>query len=103
MWLGKGYHGHGSDVLAGDGMQWSALSGKGVPPLPRSLHSAVLLKNKMYVFGGWIPVQGEDGSFPAHETEWKCSNSLACLNTGEGWVWSMKGGCGLGRVKCFEH
>ena len=64
-------------------MQWSAVSTQGPAPLPRSLHSAVLLKNRMYVFGGWVPVLAEDGSLPAHETEWKCSNSLACLNTGK--------------------
>ncbi len=63
-------------------MQWSSVTGKGLLPLPRSLHSAVLLKNKMFVFGGWVPVQSEDGQFPAHETEWKCCNSLACFNTG---------------------
>ena len=56
---------------------------KGPVPLPRSLHSAVMLKNKMFVFGGWVPVFGEDGRHPIHETEWKCTNSLACLNTGE--------------------
>ena len=37
----------------------------------------------MYVVGGWIPVVGPDGSLPTHEIEWKCTNSLACLNLGE--------------------
>ena len=30
-----------------------------------------------------MPVSTEDGSIPAHETEWKCTNSLACLNLGQ--------------------
>ena len=63
-------------------MQWSAISAQGSPPLPRSLHSAVLLKNKMIVFGGWVPVLTDEGTLPPHESEWKCSNSLACLNIG---------------------
>ena len=37
---------------------------------------------RMYVVGGWVPVVGEDGSIPTHETEWKCTNSLACFNLG---------------------
>ena len=67
----------------GKDMQWLSISCKGPPPLPRSLHTAVMLKNKMLVFGGWVPVPGKDGKYPMHETKWKCSNSLACLNTGE--------------------
>jgi host cell factor len=27
-----------------------------------------------------VPVLGEDGAVPTHETEWKCTNSLACFN-----------------------
>lgn len=65
-----------------DTMQWTTITPQGPAPLPRSLHSAVLLKNRLFVFGGWIPVLGEDGTLPAHESEWKCSNSLACLNIG---------------------
>ena len=67
----------------GEHIEWQNVECKGPVPLPRSLHSAVMLKNKMFVFGGWVPVFGEDGRHPIHETEWKCSNSLACLNTGE--------------------
>ena len=37
----------------------------------------------MYVVGGWVPVVGEDGNVPSHETEWKCTNTLACLNLGK--------------------
>ena len=63
-------------------MQWKAVLCEGPAPLPRSLHSAVMMKNKMFVFGGWVPVLSEDGGHPIHEIGWKCSNSLACLNTG---------------------
>ena len=36
----------------------------------------------MYVFGGWIPLAVDDGK-SSHEKEWKCTNSLACLNVGK--------------------
>ena len=73
------YH---SSFLA-DKMAWSPVATQGSVPLPRSLHSAVVIKNRMYSFGGWVPVLAEDGSLPVHETEWRCSNSIACLNLGE--------------------
>ena len=56
---------------------------QGPAPLPRSLHSAVVIKNRLFSFGGGVPVSAEDGSIPTHETEWKCTNSLSCLNLGE--------------------
>ena len=45
--------------------------------------SSVVIKNRLFSFGGWVPVSAEDGSLPTHETEWKCTNSLSCLNLGE--------------------
>ena len=48
---------------------------------------------RMYVAGGWLPVVGEDGAIPAQETEWKCSNSLSCLNLG--WFFFPSPSCGL--------
>ena len=37
----------------------------------------------MYIFGGWVPVNPEAvDSGPNTETEWKCTNNLACLNLG---------------------
>ena len=62
---------------------WTSVNMQGPTPLPRSLHTAVLIKNKVYSFGGWVPVVGEDGSIPDNETEWRCTNSLVCLNLGE--------------------
>ena len=26
---------------------------------------------------------GDDGAIPSHETEWKCTNTISCLNLGE--------------------
>jgi host cell factor len=65
-----------------DVMQWKCLEIEGVPPLPRSLHSSCLIKDRMFIFGGWVPVNTDqsNGPFPNTETEWRCTNSLACLN-----------------------
>lgn len=71
-----------------ESMHWSKPFVDGIPPLPRSLHSATLIGNKMYVFGGWVPLVidndnrsglgGQAGN--VHEKEWKCTNTLATLN-----------------------
>jgi host cell factor len=37
----------------------------------------------MYVFGGWVPLVLDDAKGDKHEKEWKCTNTLACLNLGE--------------------
>uniref|UniRef100_A0A182TEH8 Host cell factor Kelch-repeats domain-containing protein n=1 Tax=Anopheles melas TaxID=34690 RepID=A0A182TEH8_9DIPT len=34
----------------------------------------------MYVFGGWVPLVLDDVKVEKHEKEWKCTNTLACLN-----------------------
>lgn len=36
----------------------------------------------MYVFGGWVPLVMDEVKGMQHEKEWKCTNSLACLNLG---------------------
>ena len=41
-------------------MTWNEIRPVGPIPLPRSLHSAVLIKDCMYVFGGWVPLSPED-------------------------------------------
>ncbi|XP_065314161.1 host cell factor 2-like isoform X2 [Gordionus sp. m RMFG-2023] len=61
-------------------MQWIKPQLNGIPPLPRSLHSANLIGNKMFIFGGWVPLLQEDADSISHEKEWKCTNSLAVLN-----------------------
>ncbi|XP_072422618.1 host cell factor 1-like isoform X1 [Chiloscyllium punctatum] len=63
-----------------DTLTWNKPNVNGVSPLPRSLHSATVIGNKMYVFGGWVPLVMEDVKVATHEKEWKCTNTLACLN-----------------------
>ncbi|XP_049938757.1 host cell factor 1-like [Schistocerca serialis cubense] len=53
---------------------------RGVPPQPRSLHTAAVVGERMFIFGGWVPVSTNDGKAETPETEWKCSNSLVSLN-----------------------
>ncbi|KFP72794.1 Host cell factor 2, partial [Apaloderma vittatum] len=60
-------------------MTWSRPETKGTVPLPRSLHTANVIGNKMYVFGGWVP-QSAGGEISAHDGEWKCTGSFAYLN-----------------------
>lgn len=62
-----------------DSMTWTKPITKGRTPLPRSLHSATMVGNKMYVFGGWVPLVVND-SKAATEREWKCTNTLAVLD-----------------------
>ena len=64
-------------------MEWSKPTVSGPTPLPRSLHSATLIGKKMYVFGGWVPLVLDELKTTNHEKEWKCTNSLACLNLGK--------------------
>ncbi|XP_058838311.1 host cell factor isoform X2 [Topomyia yanbarensis] len=67
-------------LLDTDTMSWTRPRTSGPLPLPRSLHSSTLIGNRMYVFGGWVPLVMEDVKVEKHEKEWKCTNSLACLN-----------------------
>ncbi|XP_053378381.1 host cell factor 1-like isoform X2 [Mercenaria mercenaria] len=63
-----------------DSMTWTKPLVNGLPPLPRSLHSATVIGNRMFVFGGWVPLVMDDVKFATHEKEWKCTNTLASLN-----------------------
>ncbi|XP_041093071.1 LOW QUALITY PROTEIN: host cell factor 1-like [Polyodon spathula] len=63
-----------------DTLTWSKPTLSGTAPLPRSLHSTTTIGNKMHVFGGWVPLVMDDVKVATHEKEWKCTNSLACLN-----------------------
>ncbi|KAI1239230.1 Host cell factor 2, partial [Lamprotornis superbus] len=60
-------------------MTWSRPETKGTVPLPRSLHTANVIGNKMYVFGGWVP-QSTGGEISAPDGEWKCTGSFSYLN-----------------------
>uniref|UniRef100_A0A673GX83 Host cell factor 1 n=1 Tax=Sinocyclocheilus rhinocerous TaxID=307959 RepID=A0A673GX83_9TELE len=63
-----------------DTLTWNKPAVSGAAPLPRSLHSATTITNKMFVFGGWVPLVMDDVKVATHEKEWKCTNTLACLN-----------------------
>ncbi|XP_061662452.1 host cell factor 2 isoform X2 [Syngnathoides biaculeatus] len=60
-------------------MLWSTPETRGSVPLPRSLHSASVIGNKMFVFGGWIPVPESEKQNEAG-IKWICTNSLFALN-----------------------
>ena len=66
-----------------DNLLWSKPNVQGIPPLPRSLHSATVIGNRMFVFGGWVPLVMDDVKVATHEKEWKCTNTLASLNLGK--------------------
>ncbi|VDD74692.1 unnamed protein product [Mesocestoides corti] len=62
-----------------DTMTWIKPTVSGDPPAPRSLHSSTVIGNRMFVFGGWVPLVIDDMKTTA-EKEWKCTNTLASLN-----------------------
>ncbi|KAI1715473.1 host cell factor 1 [Ditylenchus destructor] len=62
-------------------MSWSNPIPAGVPPRPRSLHTSNVINNRMFVFGGWVPIMtGDKVDEEDRIAEWRCSNSLAILN-----------------------
>ncbi|XP_059101619.1 host cell factor 2 isoform X4 [Peromyscus eremicus] len=61
-------------------MSWSQPETKGTVPLPRSLHTASVIGNKMYIFGGWVPHKGENTENSPHDCEWRCTSSFSYLN-----------------------
>ncbi|XP_006871181.1 PREDICTED: host cell factor 2 [Chrysochloris asiatica] len=61
-------------------MSWSKPETKGTVPLPRSLHTASVIGNKMYIFGGWVPHKGESIENSPHDCEWRCTSSFSYLN-----------------------
>ncbi|CAH8472274.1 unnamed protein product [Schistosoma turkestanicum] len=63
-----------------DTMTWIKPVISGDLPAPRSLHSATVIGNRMFVFGGWVPLVMEEIKMTAQEKEWKCTNTLASLN-----------------------
>jgi host cell factor len=73
-------------ILYINAMNWIKPSLSGCVPLSRSLHSATVIKNRMFVFGGWVPLMADDSKSSLNangaslEKEWKCTNTLACLN-----------------------
>ncbi|XP_030070275.1 host cell factor 2 isoform X2 [Microcaecilia unicolor] len=63
-----------------ESMSWSRPEPEGISPLPRSLHTANVIGNKMYVLGGWIPQALASMESSAHDNEWKCTGSFSYLN-----------------------
>nr|XP_033809245.1 host cell factor 2 isoform X2 [Geotrypetes seraphini] len=63
-----------------ESMSWSRPETEGISPLPRSLHTANVIGNKMYVLGGWIPQALAGMESAAHDNEWKCTSSFSYLN-----------------------
>ncbi|XP_015777162.1 PREDICTED: host cell factor 2-like [Acropora digitifera] len=63
-----------------ESMTWSKPAIHNMIPLPRSLHSATVIGKRMFVFGGWVPLVMDEVKGRQDEKEWKCTNSLACLN-----------------------
>ncbi|KAM4037970.1 host cell factor 2 isoform 2-T2 [Anomaloglossus baeobatrachus] len=59
-------------------MTWCSPDTKGAFPLPRSLHTANVIGNGMYVFGGWVPLTLDNDS--PQESQWKCTNSFSVLD-----------------------
>ena len=49
---------------------WYAVTMQALLPLPRSLHMAVLIRKRVFSFGGLAPAISEDSSVPDHETKW---------------------------------
>lgn len=71
-------------ILDLDSMTWDCPVLGGVTPMPRSLHTANLIGHRMYIFGGWVPLN--EDSNEGDVKEWKCTNDLACLNL-DTFVW----------------
>ncbi|XP_028810849.1 host cell factor 2-like [Denticeps clupeoides] len=63
-----------------DTMTWSTPETRGLRPLARSLHTANLIGNRMFVFGGWVPVADAEDEPDALGAEWICTNSLYALS-----------------------
>ncbi|XP_072257260.1 host cell factor 2 isoform X1 [Pyxicephalus adspersus] len=61
-------------------MTWNNPEAKGISPLPRSLHTANVIGNRMYIFGGWVPQNANVDHPPAQENQWKCTHSFSCLD-----------------------
>ncbi|CAB3409044.1 unnamed protein product [Caenorhabditis bovis] len=67
-----------------ESMTWTKLENTqetGIPPSPRSLHTAVAIRDKMYIFGGWEPFANKTSEEEQKaDKEWKCSNTLGCFD-----------------------
>ncbi|KAI2662067.1 Host cell factor 1 [Labeo rohita] len=76
-----------------DTLTWNKPAISGAAPLPRSLHSATTITNKMFVFGGWVPLVMDDVKVATHEKEWKArAGHCAVAINNRLYVWSGRDG-----------
>ncbi|XP_050964392.1 host cell factor 2 [Labeo rohita] len=61
-------------------MTWSLPMIRGQLPQPRSLHTSNVIGNRLYVFGGWVPVGEAEDTLHADGVKWVCTDSLSMLN-----------------------
>ncbi|KAK2892945.1 hypothetical protein Q8A67_012933 [Cirrhinus molitorella] len=61
-------------------MTWTLPLIRGPPPLPRSLHTSNMIGNRLYVFGGWVPVGEAEDTLATDGVKWVCTDSLSTLN-----------------------
>ncbi|CAD5218519.1 unnamed protein product [Bursaphelenchus okinawaensis] len=60
---------------------WREIQAVGQIPRPRSLHSASLVGDRIFVFGGWVPVTSDDfNQQSSSRPDWKCSNDVHSFN-----------------------
>ena len=78
-------------VVFSETMAWQRPTVSGVPPTGRSLHTAVVGNNKMYIFGGWIKDENRKAienqsndreGLTDMQREWICTNSLGVFDLG---------------------
>ncbi|XP_057665859.1 host cell factor 1-like [Diorhabda carinulata] len=60
-------------VLNIETMSWIEPKTSGIAPLPRYFHSSIVIRNRMFVFGGRVSVGTDDQAS-------ECTNNLICLN-----------------------
>lgn len=78
-------------IILIDTLTWSKPEVEGITPLPRSLHTSTLIGNRMFVFGGWVPVVADDKvAQQEKEWKWKCTSTMACLNLGKYYISSKE-------------
>lgn len=67
-------------ILSINSMTWNNPHVNGIVPLPRSLHSATLIGNKMFVFGGWALHPEHARKSLGLNSHCHCTNDLVFLN-----------------------
>jgi len=66
-------------ILNIESMTWNSPQMHGPIPLPRSLHSATMHDNKMFVFGGWVRTPKDSGK-TYDSNIWQCTNDLVVFD-----------------------